>query len=91
MSYFQNINRVINNGCIKENCTNATGYNEDYKDSLFIQTNVNDFIFKGYKHGLIRYVIEQKWDLFGKNMPPQIREENGFAVFNGKNDTAENE
>jgi len=24
-------------------------------------------------------------------MPPQIREENGFAVFNGKNDTAYNE
>ncbi len=88
---FQIVNYVVKNGCGKEDCTNALDYNEDHKDSLFIKTPVDDFVFGGYKHGLIRWVVDYKWKLFGPQMPPQINNETGFAVFNGKNNTAYNE
>jgi hypothetical protein len=39
----------------------------------------------------LRWIIDQKWAGFGSSMPLQIQKENGFAVFNGKNDTAYNE
>ena len=62
-----------------------------YKEKLFINTTVEDFIFKGYKHGVLLWIIENYWSLFEKSMPTQITKENGFAVFNQKNDTAYNE
>jgi hypothetical protein len=88
---FQIVNLVVKNGCGRLDCTTASDYNEDHKDSLFITTPVDDFVFGGYKHGLIRWVVDYKWPSFGDHMPPQINKETGFAVFNGKNNTAYNE
>jgi hypothetical protein len=84
----QSFSNVANTGCSNADCID---FNEDYKDKLFIETTVDEFVFKGWKHGVLRWLIDNKWSAFGKYMPPQIKQENGFAVFNGKNDTAENE
>ncbi len=82
------MNNVSKFGCNDSLCLTTL---EDYKDSLFLSTTVNEFIFSGYKHGVLRWIIDQKWAGFGSSMPLQIQKENGFAVFNGKNDTAYNE
>ena len=84
----QTLSKVAKDGCSNAACSD---FNEDYKDKLFIETSVDEFVFKGYKHGVIRWLIDYKWAGFASSMPPQIRQENGFAIFNGKNDTAENE
>jgi hypothetical protein len=85
---FQQMNNVSKFGCVDSQCLTT---NEDYKDTLFLNTTVNEFIFSGYKHGVLRWIIDEKWAGFGSSMPPQILQGNGFAVFNGKNDTAYNE
>jgi hypothetical protein len=89
--FFKVISKVAETGCyIYPNRTEVC--NDEHKDTLFITTNVGEFIFGGYKHGVIQWLIDGPlWKILGPNMPPQITEEIGFAVFNGKNDTANNE
>lgn len=53
---FQEINSVIKNGYSKPD---ESDFDEDYKDSLFINTSANAFIFGGYKHGVIRFQFQQ--------------------------------
>lgn len=88
VTLFQRFNATSITGCSTVACID---FNEDYKDKLFVNTTVDDFIFGGYKHGVIRWLIENKWAVFEEYMPTQITKENGFAVFNQKNDTAKNE
>ena len=73
------------------NKTDKSDYNEDHKDTLFIQTTVGEFLFGGYRHGVLRWAIDYQFPVLGGRFPQQITKENGFAVFNGKNDTAYNE
>ena len=84
----QELNQTSIAGCSDPTCTD---FNEDYKDSLFINTTVDDFIFRGHKHGVLKWIIEKRWGLVGKSMPAQVTQEAGFAMFNQKNDTASNE
>ena len=87
------MNNVAKHGCSfpDDSIRCEEDFNEDYKDSLFINTTVNEFIFSGYKHGVLRWLIDYKWDGFASSMPTQITKDEGFAVFNQKNDTAVNE
>jgi len=57
-------------------------------DTLFPETVVGDFLFNGINTGVAKWMIE-----FGstKNRLPPVFRENGFALFNGKQDTSENE
>ena len=73
------------------NKTDKSDYNEDHKDTLFIQTTVGEFLFGGYRHGVLRWAIDYQYAVLKDKFPQQITKENGFAVFNGKNDTAFNE
>ena len=88
MLFLQKFNKTTIEGCSNQACSD---FKEGYKDTLFINTTVEDFIFKGYKHGLLLWIIEIAWPIFESSMPHQITKENGFALFNQKNDTAFNE
>jgi hypothetical protein len=63
------MNKVSIDGCSNVGCTD---FDEDYKDSLFIKTTVDEFIFSGYNHGVLRWIIDYKWSGFASSMPTQI-------------------
>ena len=85
--YFQLLNTIANTGSPNGDIS-SPAYNPDFIDSVFITGGVNDLLFGGFKHGALRYFIEKLWGVIQDKVPPQIKEENGFALFNGKNDTA---
>ena len=86
----QKFNRTSIDGCSNNLCSD---FNEDYKDTLFINVTVDDFIFGGYRHGVLRWIADDDatWYIFESRLPEQITREAGFALFNQKNDTALNE
>ena len=63
----QDINSVIQNGFSKPD---ESDFDEDYKDSLFINTSVNAFIFGGYNHGVIRSQISPNYLCWTKKLDP---------------------
>jgi hypothetical protein len=81
------LNKVSSTGSPTGNSSHPS-FNPDYKDSAFITAGVNDLLFGGYKLGGLKYFIDKLWGPISDHVPPQIKEENGFAFFNGKNDTA---
>jgi hypothetical protein len=58
-------------------------------DELFHLITVGDFLFRGTKAGAVVEMMEDTF--FNDRLPPVFREENGFALFNGKQNTSENE
>jgi len=58
-------------------------------DELFHETKVADFLFRGIKTGFAEWMMTN--GLFKNRLPPVFTEENGFAMFNRKVNTAENE
>ena len=88
IDFLQKFNQTTIDGCSNPRCSD---FQEEYKEQLFINITVEDFIFKGYRSGTLLWIIDHAWTLFEKYMPTQITKENGFAVFNQKNDTADNE
>jgi len=65
------------------------GWLNDGTDELFHLIKVGDFLFRGTTAGAVAEMM--KPGLFGDRLPPVFREENGFALFNGKQNTSENE
>ena len=61
----------------------------EYHDELFAEIVVSDFLFKGIKTGAAGFAIT--YALLADRLPPVFSEENGFALFNGKQNTSENE
>ena len=61
----------------------------EYHDELFAETVVSDFLFNGIKTGAAGFAIS--YALLADRLPPVFSEENGFALFNGKQNTSENE
>eukprot|EP00090_Calanus_glacialis_P004002 TRINITY_DN12983_c0_g1_i3.p1 TRINITY_DN12983_c0_g1~~TRINITY_DN12983_c0_g1_i3.p1 ORF type:complete len:556 (+),score=132.50 TRINITY_DN12983_c0_g1_i3:35-1702(+) len=62
---------------------------KDGIDELFALTNVGDFLFRGISDGAAGWMMT--YVLTKDRLPPVFRPENGFALFNGKQDTSENE
>jgi len=58
-------------------------------DELFPLTKVGDFLFNGIKDGAAGWMMT--YSATKDRLPPVFRPENGFALFNGKQDTSENE
>ena len=57
-------------------------------DELFPETTVGDFLFRGINTGAAEWMIN--YALTKDRLPPTFRPENGFALFNGKQDNSEN-
>jgi len=57
-------------------------------DELFPETKVSDFLFNGINTGAVDFMMHDT--VISPRLPPVFRE-NGFALFNGKQDTSENE
>merc|ERR1711892_120945 len=62
---------------------------ESREDELFPLTNVGDFLFRGINTGVAGWMMSQS--LTKDRLPPMFRPENGFAFFNGKQESSENE
>merc|ERR1711892_695972 len=58
-------------------------------DEIFPLTTVGDFLFRGINTGAAGRMMTD--GMTKDRLPPVFREENGFALFNGKQDTSENE
>merc|ERR1711892_1231790 len=58
-------------------------------DEIFPLTTVGDFLFRGINTGAAGWMMTD--GMTKDRLPPVFREENGFALFNGKQDTSENE
>merc|ERR1719167_1617523 len=61
--------------------------NGEFQDELFFQHSVKDLLFDGVSTGIVEFLMTNA--LTQNRLPPQIQE-NGFALFNGKNDTTDN-
>jgi len=61
----------------------------DAIDELFALTTVNNFLFYGIKTGAAGAMMT--YGLTHDRLPPIFTQENGFALFNRKQDTSENE
>ena len=96
-SYGDMINKVITSGNVTcYNCCGQDGlvhiYNdESLKDSLFMETSVDQLIFNGIKPGTVEFVTRCKMSSIGTLLPPVIQEDNGFAALNTKNGSYEME
>merc|ERR1711892_184113 len=61
--------------------------NGEFKDELFFKHSVGDLLFQGVSTGIVEFLMTNA--LTQNRLPPQIQE-NGFALFNGKNATTDN-
>ena len=61
----------------------------DAIDELFALTTVQNFLFDGINTGAAGAMMED--GLFKDRLPPIFTQENGFALFNRKQNTSENE
>jgi len=64
----------------------------EYHDELFKKVVVADFLFRGYKDGVVKYLMEgPSVDTLIRPRLPDVFRENGFALFNGKVNSSEKE
>jgi len=59
----------------------------EFQDELFFTHSVGDLLFQGVSTGIVEFLMTNA--LTQNRLPPQIQE-NGFALFNGKNATTDN-
>jgi len=64
-----------------------TALHGQYKDEVFFKHSVGDLLFHGVPTGIVEFLMTNA--LTQNRLPPQIQE-NGFALFNGKNATTDN-
>jgi len=61
--------------------------NGEFQDDVFFTHTVGDLLFQGVSTGIVEFLMTNA--LTQNRLPPQIRD-NGFALFNGKNASTEN-
>eukprot|EP00092_Neocalanus_flemingeri_P002504 GFUD01002680.1.p1 GENE.GFUD01002680.1~~GFUD01002680.1.p1 ORF type:complete len:445 (+),score=120.51 GFUD01002680.1:117-1337(+) len=59
----------------------------EFQDELFFKHTVGELLFQGVSTGIVEFLMTNA--LTQNRLPPQIQE-NGFALFNGKNATTDN-